>query len=144
MEEKRCGFVSDLKNIRVLSTQEKASASNTVVAFADSIKYRIKVAIKVFIDRRDCKECKTCVQCERAKNKECKECKRKKIDLEIDGNQHKYRKEHDTTRDGNLSKIGIYVYRIKWININSKKGKSYIKKEINKFLIFMEKYKIGV
>lgn len=68
----------------------------------------------------------------------------KKIDLEIDGSQHEYRKEHDTTRDENLSKIGIYIYRIKWININSKKGKSYIKKEINKFLKFIEKYKIGV
>jgi hypothetical protein len=61
----------------------------------------------------------------------------KKIDLEIDGNQHERRKEHDKLRDENLSKIGIYVYRIKWLNINSEKGKLYIKKEINDFLIFM-------
>jgi len=68
----------------------------------------------------------------------------KKIDLEIDGSQHENRKEHDVTRDKNLSKIGIHVYRIKWKNINSKKGKSYITKEINNFLFFLKNYKINL
>lgn len=67
----------------------------------------------------------------------------KKIDLEIDGNQHEERKEHDKLRDENLSKIGICVYRIKWLSINSEKGKSYIKKEIDDFLDFMNNRGVG-
>jgi hypothetical protein len=60
----------------------------------------------------------------------------KKIDLEIDGKQHKRRKEHDDVRDKLLRKNGYIVYRIRWRNINSEKGKQYIKEEINKFLEF--------
>lgn len=64
--------------------------------------------------------------------------KDKKIDLEIDGKQHTYeeRKDSDETRDENLIKYGIIVYRIKWREINSKQGKEYIKNEIDKFLKF--------
>lgn len=60
----------------------------------------------------------------------------KKIDLEIDGKQHKYRKEHDDERDKNLIENGFIVYRIKWKNINTDNGKKYIKNEIDKFLEF--------
>lgn len=65
--------------------------------------------------------------------------KEKNIDLEIDGKQHKYRKEHDKIRDDQLTKNGIIVYRIKWKNINNEKGKEYIRNEINKFLEFYDK-----
>lgn len=64
----------------------------------------------------------------------------KKIDLEIDGKQHKERKEHDEIRDFNLTNNGYYVYRIKWKNINNKKGQEYIKNEIDEFLNFYNEY----
>lgn len=60
--------------------------------------------------------------------------KDKKIDLEIDGGQHKYRKEHDEKRDILLEENGIKVYRIKWKNPINEKNKEYIKNEINNFL----------
>lgn len=60
------------------------------------------------------------------------------IDLEIDGEQHKYRQEHDKFRDEFISKQ-FNVYRIKWKSINTETGKKYIKEEINKFL---EYYKL--
>jgi very-short-patch-repair endonuclease len=60
----------------------------------------------------------------------------KKICLEIDGSQHKDRKEHDNLRDERLENVGIKVYRIEWKSINTKKGKMYMKNEINKFLDF--------
>lgn len=60
----------------------------------------------------------------------------KKIDLEIDGKQHKYRKEHDYERDRLLINGGYIIYRIIWKNINTDNGKQYIKNEIDKFLIF--------
>lgn len=56
------------------------------------------------------------------------------IDLEIDGSQHKYRKEHDEFRDLSLVNNGFDVYRIKWKNINNEAGKEYIKNEIDKFI----------
>ena len=62
--------------------------------------------------------------------------KDKNIDLEIDGKQHEYRKEHDKIRDKILKDSGYNIYRIKWKSINSKNGKKYIKEEINKFLGF--------
>lgn len=43
------------------------------------------------------------------------------IDLEIDGKQHKSRKEHDKIRDEYITSKGIVVYRIDWNEINSKK-----------------------
>lgn len=60
--------------------------------------------------------------------------KDKNIDLEIDGKQHKYRKEHDNYRDEILKKNGFNVYRIEWKSINTLNGKKYIKEEINKFI----------
>lgn len=60
----------------------------------------------------------------------------KKIDLEIDGNQHKFRKESDNIRDNLLINNGYVVYRINWKNINTEFGKQYIKNEIDKFLEF--------
>ena len=66
-----------------------------------------------------------------------------KIDLEIDGSQHKYRKEHDGARDEALTKNGYSVYRIKWKNINKIEGKEYIENEINKFLEYYNGF-IGV
>ncbi len=59
----------------------------------------------------------------------------KNIDLEIDGNQHNYRKDHDELRDSRISKF-YRVYRIEWRNINIQSGKDYIRNEINKFLEF--------
>ena len=59
-----------------------------------------------------------------------------KIALEIDGSQHKYRKDHDILRDKRLSKVGIKVYRIKWRSINTDYGKEYISGQINNFLDF--------
>ena len=62
--------------------------------------------------------------------------KNKKIDLEIDGKQHKFRKKHDDNRDILLKNNGYHVYRIKWKNINNDKGNEYIKNEIEKFLCY--------
>lgn len=64
----------------------------------------------------------------------------KNIDLEIDGRQHKLeeRIESDTIRNDALIKKGFIVYRIEWKNINTKKGKEYIKNEIEKFLEFIK------
>ena len=64
-----------------------------------------------------------------------------KIDLEIDGKQHKLedRKKHDRIRDERLIKIGWKVYRIEWKDL--RKNKEYIKEEINKFLEWYNKNK---
>jgi very-short-patch-repair endonuclease len=58
----------------------------------------------------------------------------KNIDLEIDGQQHRFRTEEDEARDAFLSDLGIQVYRIEWKNINTEAGKSYMANEIQKFL----------
>ena len=63
----------------------------------------------------------------------------KKIDLEIDGKQHKDRKEHDVERDAFLSENGYVVYRVKWNSINSEKGKLAMKKKVDDFLDFYNK-----
>lgn len=60
----------------------------------------------------------------------------KKIDLEIDGKQHKERKEHDIERDNFLVENGFVVYRIKWNSINSEVGKAKMKEKIDDFLRF--------
>lgn len=64
-----------------------------------------------------------------------------KIDLEIDGKQHKYedRKENDEIRDLFVSEQGIKVYRIDWNEINSQKGKQLMEEKINKFLDYYNK-----
>lgn len=61
-----------------------------------------------------------------------------KLDLEIDGKQHKYpeRAESDKIRDEILSKNGYIVYRIEWNEINSEEGKQLMKEKIDKFLDF--------
>lgn len=61
----------------------------------------------------------------------------RKIDLEIDGKQHRYRKEHDELRDGLLENFGIKVYRIEWKNPINEKNKEYMENEINKFMNYM-------
>jgi len=62
----------------------------------------------------------------------------KKIDLEIDGKQHKYqdRKESDVARDKTLTDKGWKVYRIEWNSINTDDGKQTMKEKIDKFLEF--------
>lgn len=65
----------------------------------------------------------------------------KKIDLEIDGKQHKYaeRVEHDISRDDTLSNLGYCVYRIDWNEINSEQGKLKMKSKIEDFLQWLQK-----
>lgn len=58
------------------------------------------------------------------------------IDLEIDGKQHKSRKEHDKMRDEYIKSKNIIVYRIEWNEINSKKGSLMMKEKIDNFLNF--------
>lgn len=62
----------------------------------------------------------------------------RKIDLEIDGKQHKYknRQESDIKRDEFLKLLGYEVYRIDWNSINNDKGKELMKEKIDKFLEF--------
>lgn len=60
----------------------------------------------------------------------------KKIDLEIDGSQHKNQQEHDAERDRYLTNLGYIVYRIKWNEINSEIGKIVMKSKIDEFLNF--------
>lgn len=59
-----------------------------------------------------------------------------KIDLEIDGKQHKLRKEHDRIRDEFLTSKGYIVYRIEWNNINNEDGKTRMRQKIGNFLNF--------
>jgi len=61
------------------------------------------------------------------------------VDLEIDGKQHQYedRKKHDEVRDKRLSDCGYIVYRIKWNEVNSEKGKLEMKEKINNFLEYL-------
>lgn len=65
----------------------------------------------------------------------------KKIDLEIDGKQHKYedRKYHDEERDKYLQQLGYIVYRVEWNSINNERGKALMKSKINDFLDFYNK-----
>ena len=60
----------------------------------------------------------------------------KKLDLEIDGKQHKYadRQKSDRIRDELLNQHGITVYRIRWKNPINTTNKTYLKDEIDKFL----------
>lgn len=58
----------------------------------------------------------------------------KKIDLEIDGKQHKDRKDHDKERDEYLTNLGYIIYRIDWNSINNQKGKDLMKSKIEAFL----------
>lgn len=63
-----------------------------------------------------------------------------KIDLEIDGSQHQRRKENDKLRDSILSENNFIVYRIKWNEIKTDKGKEKLNQEIKKFIDFYNKF----
>lgn len=69
------------------------------------------------------------------------EIENRKIDLEIDGSQHKWkdRKESDIKRDIYIKSLGIEVYRIEWNEINSEIGKQLMEEKINNFLNFIGK-----
>ena len=68
------------------------------------------------------------------------EINNRKIDLEIDGKQHKYkdRKESDKNRDEFILSNNIEVYRIEWNEINSENGKQLMKEKIDKFLEYLK------
>jgi very-short-patch-repair endonuclease len=59
------------------------------------------------------------------------------IDLEIDGKQHSGRKEYDEVRDFYISKLFL-VYRIKWNNINTDKGKETMKRKIEELFLYLK------
>lgn len=63
-----------------------------------------------------------------------------KIDLEIDGKQHRYseRSESDQKRDILLIKNGYIVYRIAWNEISSKEGSLLMKQKIEQFLNWLK------
>lgn len=64
-----------------------------------------------------------------------------KIDLEIDGRQHKIkeRQEHDKIRDERLKNKGWKVYRIEWKSLP--KYNTYIENEIKNFIKWYEENK---
>lgn len=68
------------------------------------------------------------------------EVNNRKIDLEIDGKQHKYedRKKSDKIRDEFILNNNIEVYRIEWNEINSEDGKQLMKEKIDKFLMYIK------
>lgn len=63
----------------------------------------------------------------------------RKIDLEIDGGQHKLpdRALSDKIRDKVVKESGIEVYRIEWNEVGSDKGKEKMKEKIDMFLKFI-------
>ena len=63
----------------------------------------------------------------------------RKIDLEIDGQQHKRQVEHDYIRDEFIKLQGIEVYRVQWNNINTESGKIQMKYKIDTFLEYIKK-----
>lgn len=62
----------------------------------------------------------------------------RKIDLEIDGRQHKRQVEHDNIRDAYIKSQGIEVYRIEWNCINTESGKNKMKAKIDAFLKYIK------
>jgi very-short-patch-repair endonuclease len=54
----------------------------------------------------------------------------KKLALEIDGKQHKERKEQDKIKDNYLQKNGWNIFRIKWFNPINEKNKENLYKQI--------------
>lgn len=66
----------------------------------------------------------------------------KNIDLEVDGQQHDYRKDEDAIRDKHLTECGFIVYRIKWNDVIAEKGKQEMKEKIDLFLDFINALKI--
>ena len=69
------------------------------------------------------------------------EISNRKIDLEIDGKQHKYpdRQESDIKRDKFVTTNDIEVYRIEWNSINTEDGKKIMKEKIENFLKYIKK-----
>lgn len=63
----------------------------------------------------------------------------RKIDLEIDGNQHKRQVEHDYIRDVFIKSQGIEVYRVEWNSINNDAGKIQMRSKIDAFLKYIKK-----
>lgn len=63
-----------------------------------------------------------------------------KIDLEIDGKQHKQIEisEKDLKRDLFLKENGYVVYRVDWNGVCSDKGKEKMTEKVNSFLNFIE------
>ena len=63
-----------------------------------------------------------------------------KLDLEIDGKQHKYddRKSSDEQRDHYLESLGYTIYRIDWNALNTPEGKNLMKFKIKQFLEFYQ------
>ena len=64
-----------------------------------------------------------------------------KVDLQIDGKQHwmiQTQMMSDKIRDEYIASQGYIVYRIKWNQINTEKGKQQIEEKINKFLEFIK------
>ena len=68
------------------------------------------------------------------------EINNRKIDLEIDGKQHKYedRIESDKVRDEFILNNNIEVYRVEWNEINTKEGSLKMKRKIDDFLNFLK------
>lgn len=62
----------------------------------------------------------------------------KQLNLELDGSQHKFRKNTDLIRDSFLNEQGIIVYRIEWNAINTKVGSTMMKNKIQKFLEYYD------
>ena len=56
----------------------------------------------------------------------------KKIAIEIDGKQHKYRKDKDEEKDKNLIESGWKVFRIEWHNPRTENGKFLLYPQIEK------------
>ena len=69
------------------------------------------------------------------------EINNRKIDLEIDGKQHKYEDRHnsDIVRDEFVKSRGVEVFRIDWNSINTEDGKILMKEKIKEFLNFIGK-----
>lgn len=67
-----------------------------------------------------------------------------KIDLEIDGGQHKLPEhiEHDKLRDKRLTELGYIVYRVEWNDINKEEGSLEMKRKIDDFLNFLKQHNI--
>lgn len=65
----------------------------------------------------------------------------RKIDLEIDGEQHRQEDhiKHDKLRDEYVTALGIEVYRVPWNSINTESGKMLMKEKIDTFLSFYNK-----
>ena len=130
---KVCTFASSkVKNRKFWMTRDKKSYAEqfwTQVLDNNNISYKHNFPVKIHETKHyfylDFYICKNDVR----------------IDLEIDGKQHEYedRKLHDISRDHYLTQQGFLIYRIKWNEINSEKGKLLMQSKIDAFLNFYAK-----